>query len=355
MAGITYGLVKGLVTDFKRHEDVPTRNPHFHVVVTGGGKRWRCPINVQSSVPPQAQPNESEVWFKIQQPLPAHPLLNAIRELPAGLKKLPERKPGLTLDYVREPFFDRTQMRRLPFLVDGPDNDIQDLLESYVRRAQTEHADVYVFGEYWEGRQFPGDMPFGTDSGVHDVHMNQGNNRDHRGDDGIYQDGALLIEFPFIGWVGIFLAFNSQVWATDDQGHRKPGFGEGPLAPMTGGEVDGTPGQAPPTRRHAVIVAALVNPEGDDRGMETVTIFNASNAAIDLNGWSIVDRQNRAEVLGARTLPSNEAVTVILSGNGALLGNNGGTIRLLDAQGTQLDARTYSNSQVSMQGEILVF
>lgn len=342
---IEYGVVKGKVVAFGRHENVPGTNPHFHVVVEGGGKRWRCPINVRSS-----DATNSEVWFKIQLPLPNHPLLASLTGLPDGLKKLPERKPGFTLDFVRDPFFDRKQMTHLPFRADGVNDDIQDLLEGHIRQAQNEQAEVYVFGAFWENRTFPADGFFGTNSGVHDVHMNQGNSASHRNDDGIYQDGAVLIHYPSIGWLGIFMAFNSQVWATDEQGHRKPGIAEGPLA----GIDTPLPPPPPPAHRRAVIVAAMVNPVGADQGKETVTIFNASNAEIQLNGWRIVDRNNLAEVLSARLLPSNEALTIRLTGNGAQLGNDGGTIRLLDATGSQLDSKTYTKAQASTQGDILV-
>ncbi len=345
---IQYGVVKGKVVAFGRHENVPGTNPHFHVVVEGGGKRWRCPVNVKSK-----DPVNSEVWFRIQSPLTNHPLLPGLKALPDGLKKLPDHRPGLTLDYVRDPLLNRFEMRRLPFRGNGPEDDIQDVLEGYVRQAQTAAADVYVFGEYWENRRFPADEVFGTDSGVHDVHMNQGNSSGFAGADGIYQDGALLIDLGSMGWLGIFLAFNSQVWATDEQGRRKPGFAEGPHAQLDGGGGGGG-GGGQVTRKRAAIVAALVNPTGHDVGKETVTIFNASNGEVNLNGWRIVDRQNRAEVLGARFLPSNEAVTIQLTGNGAQLGNDGGTIRLFDAADNQLDTKTYTKAQASPQGDILV-
>lgn len=45
--------------------------------------------------------------------------------------------------------------------------------------------------------------------------MNQGNDRRHAGDDGPWQDEALLVQLPD-GWVGIFLAFQSQCWHTDN-------------------------------------------------------------------------------------------------------------------------------------------
>ena len=33
-------------------------------------------------------------------------------------------------------------------------------------------------------------------NGIHDIHMNQGNAAQFVGDDGVYQDGGLLVHFP---------------------------------------------------------------------------------------------------------------------------------------------------------------
>ena len=60
---------------------------------------------------------------------------------------------------------------------------------------------------------------FKPGNGVHDIHMNQGNSARFRGDDGVWQDGGLLLRLDG-RWVGIFLAFQSQAWHTDDRtGH----------------------------------------------------------------------------------------------------------------------------------------
>ena len=52
--------------------------------------------------------------------------------------------------------------------------------------------------------------------------MNQGNVGQFVKDDGVWQDGGLILHFPSTDqWVGIFLAFQSQAWHTDDRtGHR---------------------------------------------------------------------------------------------------------------------------------------
>ena len=54
--------------------------------------------------------------------------------------------------------------------------------------------------------------------------MNQGNSGRFVGDDGVYQDGGLLVHFPDQQeWTAIFLKFQSQSWHTDDKtGHRSP-------------------------------------------------------------------------------------------------------------------------------------
>jgi uncharacterized protein YukJ len=52
---------------------------------------------------------------------------------------------------------------------------------------------------------------------VHDIHLNQGNSGRFVRDDGVWQDGGLLLHFPTGDqWVAIFLAFQGQTWHTDD-------------------------------------------------------------------------------------------------------------------------------------------
>ena len=94
-------------------------------------------------------------------------------------------------------------------------------------------------------------------NGVHDVHMNQGNSQQFRRDDGVWQDGGLLLHYPTQDqWVAIFLAFQSQAWHTDDRtGHaiptRNPGAGgAGPHRADRGGagQPDRPGAEARPSR-----------------------------------------------------------------------------------------------------------
>lgn len=230
---VEYGVVRGRVHSWHRAEDVQQRvrangetgykSNHFHILVEAAGNLWRCPVNVKSG-------DGSEVWFKVRDTFTGHPILSVLPSLPIGLRELPERRAGSTLDYVREPLFDRRTMRQLPLGSPGVSDDVQDHLQLHVEQARVQaNAEVYVFGSFWKNRKFPPDRVLNTDDGVHDVHMNQGNSQQYRGDDGVFQDGGVILSFPASNrYVGIFLCFQSQVWVTDNQsGHRVPGYAEG--------------------------------------------------------------------------------------------------------------------------------
>jgi uncharacterized protein YukJ len=62
---------------------------------------------------------------------------------------------------------------------------------------------------------------FSPGNGVHDIHMNQGNSQEFRRDDGVWQDGALLLPYPTQDqWVGGFLV-DLVGWAVADAPKRR--------------------------------------------------------------------------------------------------------------------------------------
>ena len=148
---------------------------------------------------------------------------------------------------------------------------------------------LYVFGQRWGPEPGVPDKVFWfrPGNGVHDVHLNQGNSGRFRGDNGVWQDGALLMHLPGEGrWVAIFLAFQTQAWHTDDRtGHPL----EQPV-PVGGGSGGAGGGGGVELVR---IVAALVNPRGPAPESETVTLINASPEPVDLTGWALADRLKR--------------------------------------------------------------
>jgi uncharacterized protein YukJ len=78
---------------------------------------------------------------------------------------------------------------------------------------------IYAFGDRWgpENGQADQYFHFEPGNGIHNIHMNQGNDPGHADEDGVWQDGALFFSFPAQNnWVAIFLKFQSQSWTTDD-------------------------------------------------------------------------------------------------------------------------------------------
>jgi hypothetical protein len=83
-------------------------------------------------------------------------------------------------------------------------------------------------------------------------------------------------------------------------------------------------------------------------------IGNTTLTAVDLTGWSIVDRNSIGEALGGVLLPAGGSVPVVLSGNGAQLSNKGGTIRLLNPSGVLIHAVSYSKED-AVEGRFVRF
>lgn len=210
-----YGVLKGRPINRRLGTG---KDAHYQIHVVDNAAGYRIAVNVQSALSP------SEIEYLVD-PHFQHPVLAQLGELDLGWHAL-EPKPGTpALDYIRSNLFDPGKMVPLPFKVPGPDNDLNEKIDHYVRRAMAdEDALVYVFGERWGPKPATKDTIFGflPGNGVHDIHMNQGNVGRFVADDGVYQDGAMLLYFPGQDqWVGIFLKFQSQPWHTDDEtGHQ---------------------------------------------------------------------------------------------------------------------------------------
>jgi uncharacterized protein YukJ len=65
------------------------------------------------------------------------------------------------------------------------------------------------------------DDHFTPGNGIHDIHMNQGNSGKWKRDNGVYQDGAIFIEYPRDKWRAFFFAFQSQTFDTDNNGNPR--------------------------------------------------------------------------------------------------------------------------------------
>lgn len=129
--------------------------------------------------------------------------------------------------------------------------------------------------------------------------------------------------------------------------------GEMPVTvPVTGG----APVAPPPMASSAVrIVAALVNPVGDDPGMENVTLLNTASEGVSLEGWFLVDKMRNRFALNEVRLDRGGAVTVTLPRNSVQLSNKGGEIRLVNRDGHTAHLVTYSKAQARDEGRTIIF
>jgi uncharacterized protein YukJ len=325
-----YGVLKGSVVDAQREGD--SDSPHYQVHVRAEDTSYRVAINVKSQMSP------SELLFLVDDRF-QHPVIADLPGLPQGFTGLQGGPDSPALDFIRGNLFDRQRLRTLPHDLPGPDNDLSDRVEYYVGRAREEQgSEVYAFGEPWGPEEDQRDKVFGfvPGNGIHDIHMNQGNDPEFARDDGVWQDGALVFRFPQAGqWVAIFLVFQSQAWHTDD---------------VTGHAIT-EPGAE---RDLAVrVVGALVNPIGPAPEPETVTLLNASPDPVELAGWKISDRLNNGQSLTG-TLAAGATLAIPIQPP-VQLGNKGGTITLLDERGLKVDGVSYTESQAQREGWTLVF
>lgn len=345
-----YGVLKGRPINRQLGSG---QNPHYQVHVVDEGADYRLAVNVMSQMSP------SEVEYLVDSNF-RHPFLAHLEEMAPGWHALPNKPGGPALDFIRCNLFDPRRMVPLPFSVPGLDNDLNEKIDHYIQRAMAdEEAYVVAFGERWGPESRLKDKIFGflPSNGVHDVHMNQGNAERFRDDDGVYQDGALLLHFPGQRqWVGIFLKFQSQAWHTDDlTGHRieggtsgPPSNGGNPANPFDPGTVPGPEAPDGAVR----IVAALVNPAQSPE-VETVTLVNMTPQTVNLAGWKLLDRDKNEMALSGEIGPG-EALRVTLQPP-ALLPNKGGLITLLNADGLRVDGVSYTREQAQNPGYSVKF
>ncbi|MFL6195105.1 MAG: DUF2278 family protein [Thermoanaerobaculia bacterium] len=346
-----YGVLRGVIVEHGR-EDADQDSPHLQVIVEANGERWRCAVNVLSSEKKDLE--EREVFFAVVDPLTRHPVLGQLNGIGEGFTPLPGHAAGRTLDFVREPLFQFEDMQRLPFFGPGEGDDLQDLLELFVNKAEgrpASSAEVFVWGARFKGgTPRPADRQFRTRQGVHDIHMNQGNpTGTHFKDNGIFQDGGIIFRFTNPDrFVGFFLRFASQSFQTDEQGAPR-------LAPVRPQAIEAAIVSRPPV----AIVGAVVHPVGDQIGNESVTLLNTLAQPINLAGWTIQGRGegdgDGRDTLDGIQLRAGEARTIVLTGRGATLGDGGGAIALRNRDEMLVHSVTYSQEDAAEAGRTIVF
>src|SRR5262245_5090472 len=214
MALRSYGVLKGKAIEVRLGAG---QSAHYQVRIVDDVTDYRIAINVKSQLAP------SDVEYVVIERF-QHPITAIAERFRKGFTALERTPDSGALDFIRGNLFDRADMRPLPFSVPGFDNDLNEKIDRVMQRAVAdEDALVYAFGERWGPESGVKDKYFGflPGNGIHDIHMNQGNTGQFVNDDGVYQDGGLIVHFPDQHeWTAIFLKFQSQGWHTDDKtGH----------------------------------------------------------------------------------------------------------------------------------------
>ena len=351
---ISYGVLRGRVDMFKREDNFDT--PHLQIrVLDEHHQAWRVPVNVLS------KDQSFLVFHPVDHSRATHPGWAATDRLGVHL---PPRASAVGID--RNGLFPRPAVRLAnrsgrPHVGPSENDDLQDVLTMYLQQLKAQNGELFVFGEPFPKpgqppNPHPIDHELDTNQGVHNIHMNQGNPNpgSFAKDNGVFQDGGLILKFP-TRYVGLLLRFQTQ-WLPTDNATGDRLSGAQPIPPG-GSPIDGgIPGGPSPVSYPIVYIErALINPAGGDPGKEVVVIGNTTTSPVDLTGWSLVDRNNKAEVLSGVLLPGGESRRIVLSGHGAQLGNKGGTIRLKNSAGDQVHSVSYSQGDTQQADRYIRF
>lgn len=195
---------------------VSGRNPHYRFSLSAGNNNpeIEVDVNVQSQ-------DGSEILYLIARNF-TPPNAPALTALSLGLNRLTGDLADLRLDFIREkvngaPMVDKSQMQKLAIgggSARGSRGPLHDAVADLLNQALADpNGAIYAFGSVFADSGGP--------TGIHDIHMNQGNPADSfEKDNGTWQDGAIFIELPGQQtWSALFIAFQTQSWNTDDNGN----------------------------------------------------------------------------------------------------------------------------------------
>lgn len=199
---------------------------HYQITVPANGVAYTVAVNIQSV-------DGSEVLYSIVNNF-TPPDTAGLATVAQGITPVASQPGGLAFDFLRsmvngKPLVTRKAMKLLPIAAvghsflhdhartghaDSAAHALQNAVVALLNQAVADPAStVYAFGSAFADG--------GVTDGIHDIHMNQGNPlNNHGSDNGIWQYGALLLNLPGNGtWTAVFVAFQTQVWATDSNGN----------------------------------------------------------------------------------------------------------------------------------------
>ncbi len=101
------------------------------------------------------------------------------------------------------------------------------------------------------------------------------------------------------------------------------------------------------------LAAALVNPKGNEREGEWISIINLSNETVDLKGWTLSDTRRSPLELSGKLEPGQSQTVKPVSP--LQLGNNGGIIELYNDQKHRIDRVKYTAAEAVHEGRPVIF
>ena len=207
-----YGVLKAHPLESRKGT---SSSPHYqiHVLEQPAGTHYRIAVNVLSQVQPY------NLLYHVVDNF-TYSTLPDLLQLPDGFTKLASKPGGLAIDFLRSNIVDPSQMQPVKFSDIGSETQLNDLLDQRVQQVIADvDARVYAFGDRWGPENGVPDQYFNFEpgNGIHNIHMNQGNDPRHPNEDGVWQDGALLLYLAAKNqWMAVFLKFQSQASQTDD-------------------------------------------------------------------------------------------------------------------------------------------
>jgi uncharacterized protein YukJ len=286
-----YGVLKARLVETSR----PTgAAPHYQIRAVAAGDHYRIAFNTRS----QLAPTELRVAIieRFQ-----HRITSELRMLREGRTPVSsDSRKGL--DYIRGGLFHIRETRFLGV------SEISEQFDHALHEAMNDSGSwLYAFGEFW-GPEPARDKFFGftPGRGVHDLHLNQGNRPPFNTDDGIYQDGGLLIEIPSQNkWWAIFAMYQTQSLTTNNATGRAPEYSTLPGAEQESRPPRGNQSTAPDP---ASLDPATKRSGSPPDGIETnVVIVVIAAAGVTTLGWLVVWRLARSRAkpaIGVGVAPS---------------------------------------------------
>jgi hypothetical protein len=199
-----YGVLIGTATAYERDDpNHPGHFKHSHLTIVADSVEYDCAIDTDSAGQP-----DGHLWSIIN----LNPEdFSTVLQLADGWYPLDQTPDSGALDYIRSPALRDHQW------VAGTWWEASDALETVIRDGNK----FYVYGEPFHGHSHRPSAHRGSARGVHNIHQNQGSpiGGGHDDENGIWQDGALIVQKDDGSLVAFINKFKSEADSTDDDGN----------------------------------------------------------------------------------------------------------------------------------------